>query len=892
MLGAALNLIFDCGTTELPELGIDSLSLRPPPLLDRLAAAAARCKVNLRTQKRLAASVVGCGERKIWLDPNEVNEISNANSRQTIRKLVADGLIIRKPVAMHSRARARALNQARRIGRHRGYGKRKGTKDARMPSQVLWMRRLRVLRRLLVKYRSAGKIDKYLYHELYQLSKGNTFKHKRALVEHIHKAKAEKQRERVLKEEMDAKRAKTKAAPPTPEFLLPKERAPPARPVPLELPRYSPNPPPAPLSEERMRQLRQNICGLKRPSDVSDALFGHFNVRVQTNVPLEEFVPQGQFEQRPFLFDSDLASILKELDVENEDAFREVLRMPPLEGRTKPRLAFSRNFFAALEDLSRYWDDSKDEYFEIEVEAPELGNREANETEGNGDDDASAHETNDAPAHETQSTAEPGSNHSSSFKRPGHTQLAPSGDAPADNKTTPARRQMYRGHRLGNSAQTPQQTRVSTARNFAKMFSHRFNCRDYDPGPREKLKIKDILLPPPATMYTFNISRVPSDRNLAKARLLEGPLLSVYCRHEVIWKERTREMLVAEGRPHSEFGDFVGEEFDFMRELGGLLVLAVQRAREDKGGKDEHWKQETADWWWSHKPRWGGGSTKWGQLPSEIFEDEDPSWSPAERELQRVKREKEERDKDLERQKLKQSDAQAASTSAAAATPTITSSANPESGGSATSSRESTEKPAKKRTRLGLPDRMMSRIPAITPMSTLGNKAWGDETAAAAPEFRDGKRLAAVSASKKRSHNDWQVVRPNTNPWDSKVIYKSIGRPDGQFDHVFQIGFVGHHLILNKMSVSKRYLHWLDKGTLPLAKGKGKEDDEEAALSEGDVEDEDVIHVQRSKWYDLFEIDQRKDFLIGIWRIMCWLNRNDVPQAEFDKMEQLRLAAD
>ena len=100
-------------------------------------------------------------------------------------------------------------------------------------SQVLWMRRLRVLRRLLVKYRAAGKIDKHLYHNLYQLSKGNTFKHKRALVEHvrrsssnsfltasnahmfgiqIHKAKAEKQRERIMKEEMDAKRAKTKAA--------------------------------------------------------------------------------------------------------------------------------------------------------------------------------------------------------------------------------------------------------------------------------------------------------------------------------------------------------------------------------------------------------------------------------------------------------------------------------------------------------------------------------------------------------------------------------------------------------------------------------------------------------------------------------------------------------
>merc|ERR1719284_2024316 len=102
---------------------------------------------------------------------------------------------MKRQVGMHSRSRCKRVHEAKRKGRHQGTG----------------MRRERVLRRLLKKYREAKKITKDIYHYFYLHAKGNIYKNKAVLVEAIHKMKQEKIRENQLAEQQEARRVKAAA---------------------------------------------------------------------------------------------------------------------------------------------------------------------------------------------------------------------------------------------------------------------------------------------------------------------------------------------------------------------------------------------------------------------------------------------------------------------------------------------------------------------------------------------------------------------------------------------------------------------------------------------------------------------------------------------------------
>jgi len=132
--------------------------------------------VNVAFQRKLAAQILKCGENRIWIDPNALEDVSSASTKDDVRELIESGVIKRKPVKGISRARINARKAQRRKGRRRGHGRRKGKKTARMPRKEQWMTRIRAIRRRLRYLRDSGIIDRRTYRMLYMKAKGGEFR--------------------------------------------------------------------------------------------------------------------------------------------------------------------------------------------------------------------------------------------------------------------------------------------------------------------------------------------------------------------------------------------------------------------------------------------------------------------------------------------------------------------------------------------------------------------------------------------------------------------------------------------------------------------------------------------------------------------------------------------
>jgi len=132
--------------------------------------------LSLSSQRRLAAEVLKVGKGRVWIDPNRIEEVEIAITREEIRKLIHEGAIRSFPKKGISRARARVLHEKRKKGLRRGPGRKSGSSGAIVSKKHAWMNKIRTLRKKLRELKEKRVITKSTYRQLYDTAGSGAFK--------------------------------------------------------------------------------------------------------------------------------------------------------------------------------------------------------------------------------------------------------------------------------------------------------------------------------------------------------------------------------------------------------------------------------------------------------------------------------------------------------------------------------------------------------------------------------------------------------------------------------------------------------------------------------------------------------------------------------------------
>ncbi|WXG40540.1 MAG: 50S ribosomal protein L19e [Candidatus Freyarchaeum deiterrae] len=150
--------------------------------------------MNLRAQRKMAASILKVGENRIWIDPENIDNVSMAIRKEDVRALIRSKAIRARGIVGTSRGRTRNLTEKKRKGQRRGEGKRRGAKYSRITRKRLWINRIRPIRRVLRAMRSSKTITPTVHRRLYLLAKGGTFRNTAHIKSYIKEQKLAKRR--------------------------------------------------------------------------------------------------------------------------------------------------------------------------------------------------------------------------------------------------------------------------------------------------------------------------------------------------------------------------------------------------------------------------------------------------------------------------------------------------------------------------------------------------------------------------------------------------------------------------------------------------------------------------------------------------------------------------
>jgi large subunit ribosomal protein L19e len=130
---------------------------------------------NLTSQRRLAAQILKIGQNRVWIDPERMDDVEGAITREEVRKLIHEKIIDSLPEKGVSRSRAKIIREKKLKGRRSGPGSITGAGHAKVTKKEAWMKKIRSLRRKLRELKASRIITESTYSQYYRMAGSGRF---------------------------------------------------------------------------------------------------------------------------------------------------------------------------------------------------------------------------------------------------------------------------------------------------------------------------------------------------------------------------------------------------------------------------------------------------------------------------------------------------------------------------------------------------------------------------------------------------------------------------------------------------------------------------------------------------------------------------------------------
>jgi large subunit ribosomal protein L19e len=141
--------------------------------------------VNLRTKRQLVSRILGVGVDRVKFDPEHLDEVADAITRDNIRSLITANVIEIKSIKGTSKGRS-YFKKLQRNKRGTKQGSKKGSKGVRTGKKEVYVKRIRAMRHQLNVSKNRKEIANDVYWDLYKQVSGNQVRnlaHLRSLIE-------------------------------------------------------------------------------------------------------------------------------------------------------------------------------------------------------------------------------------------------------------------------------------------------------------------------------------------------------------------------------------------------------------------------------------------------------------------------------------------------------------------------------------------------------------------------------------------------------------------------------------------------------------------------------------------------------------------------------------